>query len=65
VVAWLYGANQARVSINLEQSRTVITVPTLPRAARALKALYRRHLFLSQIRLYPPVNRPDDSPPFS
>jgi acetyltransferase len=54
VVTWLYGANQARVSKKLEKSRTVISVPTLPRAAGTLKALYRRHLFLNQMRLYPP-----------
>jgi acyl-CoA synthetase (NDP forming) len=48
VAAWLYGANQACVSRNLEKSRTVISVPTLPRAASVLKALYRRHLFLHQ-----------------
>ncbi len=64
-VAWLYGANQACVSRNLEQSRTVISVPTLPRAARVLKALHLRHLFLNQMRIYPPVNRPGDFPPLS
>ncbi len=51
VVAWLYGANQARVSERLERSGTVISVPTLPRAASVLKALYRRHLFLNERRL--------------
>jgi acyl-CoA synthetase (NDP forming) len=50
VVAWLYGANQAHVSRNLEYSRTVISVPTLPRAALVLKALYQRHLLLNQKR---------------
>jgi acyl-CoA synthetase (NDP forming) len=65
VVAWLYGAHQACMSKNLEKSRNVITVPTLPRAARVLEALYRRHLFLNRMRLCPPVTRPGDVSPLS
>jgi len=54
VVAWLYGANQECVSRNLERSGTVISVAALPRAARVLEALYRRHLFLRQTAPYIP-----------
>jgi acyl-CoA synthetase (NDP forming) len=59
-VAWLYGANQACASRKLEKSHSVVAVPTLPRAARVLEALYTRHLFLDRMRVYPPVNRPGE-----
>jgi acetyltransferase len=46
VVAWLYGPNQRSVSQGLEKGGYVVSLPTLPRAARTLAALYRRGQFL-------------------
>jgi acetyltransferase len=46
VVAWLYGPNQRLVSEKLEEGGNVMTFPTLPRAARALAALWERGEFL-------------------
>jgi acyl-CoA synthetase (NDP forming) len=48
VVSWLYGPNQQSVSQGLEEGGHVVSLPTLPRAARVLAALYRRGQFLSQ-----------------
>ena len=48
VVSWLYGPNQQAVSASLEEGGHVISLPTLPRAARTLGALYRRDGFLKQ-----------------
>lgn len=49
VVAWLYGPNQQTVSKGLEEGGKVLSFPTLPRAARALSALYRRGQFLKNL----------------
>lgn len=46
VVTWLYGSNHAGVAKKLEKSLAVVSIPSLPRAARILKALHRRHLLL-------------------
>jgi acetyltransferase len=48
VAAWLYGPNQPAVSENIERDGHVLAFPTLPRAAEALAALYRRHIFLRE-----------------
>jgi acetyltransferase len=50
VVAWLYGPNQPLVSERLEEGGKVMTFPTLPRAARALAALWERGNFLRKMR---------------
>ncbi|UCH20911.1 MAG: acetate--CoA ligase family protein [Deltaproteobacteria bacterium] len=54
VVAWLYGPNQQAVSSNLEEGGHVLSLPTLPRAARTLAVLYRRGQFLKQKVSSPP-----------
>lgn len=46
VVAWLYGPNQAAMAKRLEDGGKLLSLPTLPRAARTLGALYRRNQFL-------------------
>jgi len=47
VVAWLYGPNQISISNMIEQGGHVISLPTLPRAARTLAMLRDRGVFLS------------------
>jgi acetyltransferase len=46
VVGWLYGPNQTAMTERLEDGGKVVGLPTLPRAARTLGALYRRYQFL-------------------
>ncbi len=48
VVSWLYGPNQLSVSNMLEQGGQVVSLPTLPRAARTLAMLYGRGQFLQR-----------------
>jgi acetyltransferase len=59
VVAWLYGPNQKAVSKKLEADGHVLSLPTLPRAARTLAALYKRGRFLMQETDSPPVSEFD------
>jgi acyl-CoA synthetase (NDP forming) len=46
VVTWLYGPNQNVASNAVEKGGYVVSVPTLPRAARTLAALHKRRKFL-------------------
>jgi len=46
VVSWLYGPNQLSVANMLEQGGHVVSLPTLPRAARTLAMLRDRGEFL-------------------
>jgi acyl-CoA synthetase (NDP forming) len=48
VVAWLYGTNPTAIGRKLEKGGKVLPLPTLPRAARTLGALYRRQQFLEK-----------------
>ena len=48
VVAWLYGPHQRSVASGLEERGHVISLPTLPRAARTLAMLHRRGQFLKK-----------------
>ncbi len=48
VVTWLYGPSQAPISRTLEGQSPVLSLPTLPRAARTLAALRQRALFLER-----------------
>ncbi|MGD2269226.1 MAG: acetate--CoA ligase family protein [Desulfobacterales bacterium] len=54
VVAWLYGPNQKAVSKKLESGGHVLSLPTLPRAARTLAALCKRGQFIMQPAASPP-----------
>ena len=49
VVAFLYGPNQDTVSRKLEEGGSVMALPSLPRAARVLAALYERGRFLRRV----------------
>jgi acetyltransferase len=53
VVAWLYGPNQSQISERLEQGGHVVSLPTLPRAARAIAVLYRRGQYLKRPQAQP------------
>jgi acetyltransferase len=54
VTGWLYGANQPLFSKKLEKGGSVISLPTLPRAAKALAVLYQRQQFLQEPPSPPP-----------
>jgi acetyltransferase len=47
VAAWLYGPNQPEVSRRLDGTGLAAAFPSLPRAAKALAALYERHRYLA------------------
>ena len=53
VALWLYGPNQAEIMDRIDQQGTVVAYPSLPRAARSLAALHRRHLFFEEPRTFP------------
>jgi acyl-CoA synthetase (NDP forming) len=58
VIAWLYGPNQPLVTKRMEEGGHVISLPTLPRAARALGALRRRGQSLRRLSGQGPFQRP-------
>ncbi len=55
VAIWLYGPNQSFVSQEAEKEGHISAFPSLPRAARALAALYERNRFLEQSNTSAPM----------
>lgn len=53
VALWFYGPNQPEIMGRVDRQGTAVAYPTLPRAARALAALHRRHRFFQETRTIP------------
>jgi acetyltransferase len=53
VALWFYGPNQPEIMDRVDRKGKAVAYPTLPRAARALAALHRRHLFFQETRTIP------------